>query len=136
MDVLDEKRIGDLVEQKLEGRSYSEIREELKHEGFDEDKIREVIRKVDQLVLKEEAEGSRPDRTRQVYNGGLILAVAGLLVSVFFNLGMILQEWPALVVYSPFFLGILAMVVSKRMNRKEKPASARSGAIRRQRPYK
>jgi len=131
-----ENRIPELVRQKLEGHSYGQIREELQGEGMSEEEIRLLIRQVDEQVLMEEEEGSRPDRARKLYIGGLALAIAGLLLALAFNAGWALKQLPAMLVYAPFLLGILVMLISKRLPRKKDKPEAGSGAIRRQRPYK
>jgi hypothetical protein len=88
-------------------------------------------------VLRDTATLGKPDRAQHWYRFGLILAVAGLLISIAFNAGILLERLPALLVYSPFIAGILLMFYGRFQQRKEStPENPSSGAIRKRRPYK
>lgn len=132
-----ENRIEELAREKMNGKSYSAIREELSESGMSAGEISSLIRKVDERVLQDTAALGKPDRARQWYRFGLILAVAGLLISISYNAGIILERFPALLVYAPFIAGILFMFYGRLQQRKESgPESPASGAIRKRRPYK
>ena len=137
MDRDPDNRIEELVREKLEGKSYSKIREELKEAGMAAEEISQLIRQVDERVLKETVEQGKGQRTQQWYRWGLVLAVAGLILSIAYNAGMILTHLPAIVVYSPFIAGILLMFYGRIMQRKRSDPTPRDpGPIRKKRPYK
>jgi hypothetical protein len=137
MSTSDESRIEELVRQKMEGKSYSIIREELSKSGMSDEEIRKLIRKVDERVLSETVRQASPDRTQQWYRIGLILAVLGLVLTIAYNTGIIFENLPALLIYAPFFVGILLMVYARVLQRKKSaPSDNGTGAIRRKRPYK
>lgn len=130
-------RLEELSVQKLEGRSYSEIRADLAANGLNSEEISKVIRQVDEIVLKAETEMKHSAKARQWHRAGLVLAVAGLLLSIAFNAGYILTGFPAWIVYSPFFAGILLMFYGRMQQRKQPgPYQKGPGRIRRKRPYK
>jgi len=130
-------RIGELARQKLEGKSYSEIRKGLKAAGMGEGEISRLIRKVDEKVLKETMSMGSRHKSRQWYRGGLILAVAGLVLSIVYNAGMIWSQAPAMLVYTPFLAGILLMLYGRMFHRKRPEQSPRGpGPIRKKRPFK
>ena len=127
----------ELVQQKLDGESYSAIRSRLADMGLSGEEIREIILKVDERVLRAELEQSRQHRSRSWYIIGLVLAVAGLLLSAGSNAGMLLKGIPRWLVYSPFFAGILIMFYARMQQRRSADAKdTRSDRIRRKRPYK
>jgi hypothetical protein len=137
MDRDHDNRIEELVREKLEGKSYSKIREELKDSGMSPEEISQLIRLVDQRVLKETVEQGNRQRTQQWYRWGLVLAVAGLILSIVYKAGMVLTHLPAIVVYSPFIAGILLMFYGRMMQRKRTdPTPGGPGPIRKKRPYK
>lgn len=129
-------RIEELAREKLGGKSYSEIREELKSEGMAAVEISKLIRQVDEKVLKETLEQGSQEKIQQWYRWGLVLAVAGLILSIGYNAGMILSRFPALLVYSPFLAGILLMFYGRMQQRKKPDPKGGPGAIRKKRPYK
>ena len=132
-----ESRIEELAREKMNGKSYAAIREELSESGMPAEEINRLIRRVDERVLQDTATLGKPDRAKQWYRFGLILAVAGLLISISYNAGILLKGLPALLVYSPFIAGILFMFYGRFLQRKESsPESPVSGAIRKRRPYK
>ena len=137
MDRDPDNRIEELVREKLEGKSYSKIREELKEAGMAAEEISQLIRQVDERVLKETVEQGKGQRIQQWYRLGLVLAVAGLILSIAYNAGMILTHLPAMAVYSPFIAGILLMFYGRMMQRKRSDPTPRDpGPIRKKRPYK
>ena len=132
-----ENRIEELAREKMAGKSYSAIREELAESGMTAEEISTLIRQVDEQVLHETATQGNPSRAQQWYRFGLILAVIGLIISIAYNAGIILEMLPAVLIYSPFFVGILVMVYGRFLQRKHSsPEVSVSGAIRRRRPYK
>ena len=132
-----DEKIGELAQRKLGGTSYSDLRAELRNEGYSPDEIGVLIRKADEKVLASTLSGGKQDRSRQWYRAGLFTAIAGLLISGAFHAGIILQNLPSLIAYAPFFAGIVLMVYGKWLQQKRKtPGKHGTGSIRRKRPYK
>jgi len=126
-----------LVREKMEGKSYAEIRMELLAKGLSEEEVGKLIRQVDEQVLIETVEQGKTDKIQQWYRIGLILAVIGLVLTIAYNAGIILNTLPALLIYSPFIAGILLMFYGRIRQKKQSPPAAEgTGAIRRKRPYK
>lgn len=136
MDMDSNPRIEELAREKLGGKSYSEIREELKSEGMAAGEISQLIRQVDEKVLKETLEQGSRQKTQQWYRWGLVMAVVGLILSIGYNAGIILSRFPALLVYSPFLAGILLMFYGRMQQRKKPDSADGPGPIRKKRPYK
>ena len=132
-----ESKIEELAREKMEGKSYSTIREDLSESGMADSEIANLIRQVDERVLSQTIKQASPDRAQQWYRSGLILAVVGLILTIAFNAGIILKNLPAMVIYSPFFAGILVMAYGRYQQKKQSaPSDTGTGAIRRKRPYK
>jgi hypothetical protein len=137
MNTVSENKIEEMAREKLAGKSYSAIRKELLDSGMKEEEISRLIRMVDQKVLHETTLAGGREKAQQWYRAGLILAVAGLILAIAYNAGMVLTNLPALVSYSPFFAGILVMVYGRAIQRKDpSPSEKGLGAIRKRRPYK
>ena len=132
-----ESRIEELAREKMEGKSYSSIRNELSESGMSEMEVKDLIRQVDERVLSETMKQGDPNRAQQWYRFGLLLAVIGLILTIAYNTGIILENMPALLIYSPFIAGILVMFYGRFLQRKRStPSDPGTGAIRRKRPYK
>ena len=137
MSELSRGEIEELARQKLEEKSYAEIRADLAEAGMDRAEISQVIRQVDELVLKAETEQKYTEKARQWHRAGMALAIAGLLISIAYKAGVFLSGVPPWLVYSPFFAGILIMFYGRIQLRKHlEPNKKRPGRIRRKRPYK
>jgi hypothetical protein len=137
MKEVSKDKIEELSWQKLEGKSYSEIRAELGASGMSAEEISKTIRQVDELVLKAETEMKQLGKARQWHRSGLVLAVVGLLISIGYNANYILTSFPAWLVYAPFFIGILLMFYGRMQQRKQPEIYTKGpGRIRRKRPYK
>jgi len=137
MEQEENKRIEELAREKLEGKSYSEIRVELEESGIPKEEISLLIRQVDERVLADAVSEGKADKAQQWYRGGMILAVAGLALSIAFNAGLILGTLPPLLVYAPFIAGILLMFYGRLLQRRQ-PNKEKKGPspIRKKRPYK
>jgi len=137
MDKLPDSIIEELVQQKLEGKSYSDIRARLQEDGLDEDSIRQAIRNIDERVLEAEVNQRHVGRARQWYRVGFSLAVLGLVLTLSANQGIILEDTPRWLVYAPFFAGIVLMFYGRMSQRRQKEIYEKGpGRIRRKRPYK
>ena len=132
-----DSRIEELVKQKMQGKSYSSIREELAESGMPDEEIKKLIRQVDERVLSETMQDGTKERVRLWYRVGLIVAIGGLALSIAYNAGLTLRNLPAWVAYSPFFAGIVVMIYARALQRKQSdPPDTGTGAIRKRRPYK
>ena len=137
MDPINESAIEEFARMKLEGESYAEIRARLIRSGISEDELKEVMRKIDERVLREATEQVNLERSRQWYLAGIIIAVAGLILAIGFNAGIILADSSRVLAYSPFFLGIVIMLYGKKLKQGKKGSAVKDpGRIRRKRPYK
>ena len=132
-----ESRIEELAREKMEGKSYSSIRNELAESGMNDGEISSLLRHVDERVLGETVKQEDRDQAQQWYRTGLILAVIGLILSIAYNAGIILAYLPALLIYTPFFAGILVMFYGRSLRKKQSASTDNgTGAIRRKRPFK
>ena len=137
MDKDAHQSLEDLVRDKLEGKSYSVIRQELRDSGMEEEDIGRLIRQVDERVLQETVEEGRRQRTPQWYRLGLALALGGLLLTIAYKAGIVFPRVPALLIYSPFLAGVIMMSYGKMAEKKTSdPKPRKPGAIRKTRPYK
>lgn len=137
MSTGNDNRIENLVREKMGGKSYSTIREELSRSGMSDEEISKLIRQVDERVLSETVKAGGKVKVQQWYRIGLILAIAGLVLSIAYNAGLILKGIPAMLAYSPFLTGILIMLYARTLQRrKSDPPDTGTGAIRKRRPYK
>ena len=134
---LSESIIEELVRQKLEGESYTQIRSRLAEQGFTDEEIRSAIRQIDERVLRAEIEQGGRDKAKTWNRIGLAMAVAGLIVTIGSNAGWILTGIPRWMIYSPFFVGILLMYYGRRLQQRQSdPFEKGPGRIRGKRPYK
>lgn len=137
MSEVTESKIEELAREKMKGKSYSTIREELSESGMNDSEIAKLIRQVDELVLSQTLNQASPDRAQQWYRSGLVIAILGLIITIAFNAGIILKNLPAMAIYSPFFVGILVMAYGRYQQKKQAaPPDTGTGAIRSKRPYK
>ena len=137
MSTDNDSRIEALVREKMEGKSYSTIRKELAGSGMSDEEISRLIRQVDERVLSETVKKGDRAKVQQTYRIGLILAIAGLILSIAYNAGILMKGLPAMLAYSPFLVGILVMIYARTLQRKQSdPPDNGTGAIRKKRPYK
>lgn len=132
-----DQRLEELAQQKLGGKSYSLIREDLAKSGMKKEKISRLIRQVDERVLKETLDQVKRQRTKQWHLWGMILAVAGLLLTILYKAGLLFTQLPALLVYTPFLTGVLLMFYGRMLQRRALDQSPKGPSpIRKKRPYK
>ncbi len=137
MGNLPESTIERLVQQKLDGESYQQIRSQLAQSGLSEEEIKAIIRVVDERVLLAETGQREEDRARKWYRTGLVIAIVGLIISIAFNAGYILTHLPPWLVYSLFLAGIAIMFYGRMLQRrKSTPFEKGPGRIRSKRPFK
>ena len=136
MTELSEDIIEELVRQKLEGKSYTHIKNDLRDRGLNEAEIRESIKKIDEKVLLTEIGKRYLTKSRQLYHIGMFLAIFGLILTIASN-RFILTQLPKYVIYIPFFAGLLLMFFGRMSNRKQPDLHKKGpGRIERKRPYK
>jgi len=82
IEKLPDQVLEDMVKQKLEGESYSQIKAELAKLGFSQKDISEAMNMIDDKVLRAEIEHVSLGRSKQFYRVGLILAVIGLVFTI------------------------------------------------------
>ena len=82
MGISKDSRIEALVREKMDGKSYSSIREELAASGMPEEEIKSLIRQVDERVLNETMQNGTKEKVQLWYRIGLIVAIAGLGLSI------------------------------------------------------
>jgi hypothetical protein len=137
MDKLPDGSIEAYARRKLEGESYTSIRKELAGSGLTGEEINETVRLIDKKVLQAEVYQGNISRSRQWYSIGLTLAIVGLLLTFGSSRGYILTGIPKIVVYSPFFAGILIMFYARMLRRRQQdPLDSRESRIKRKRPFK
>lgn len=137
MKKLSESIIKELVQQKLEGESYTKIRSGLAEQGFTDEEIISAIRQVDERVLRAEIEQGSRERGKSWYRIGIAVAITGLILTIGSNAGWILIGIPRWVIYTPFFVGILLMYYGRRLQqRPSDPFNKGASRIRKKRPYK
>jgi len=137
MEKLSESIIKELVQQKLEGESYTQIRSRLAEQGFTDEEIKSAISQIDERVLRAEIEQGSRERSKSWYRIGIAVAITGLILTIGSNAGWILIGIPRLVIYTPFFVGILLMYYGRRLQqRSSDPFKKGAGRIRKKRPYK
>lgn len=137
MDPISDSEIEEFARLKLEGESYSEIRTRLTRSGISGEELREAMRRIDERVLHAETGKGSMERSKQWYRAGIFIAVAGLMVVIGFNAGLILTRSSRLLVYSPFFTGIVLMFYGRILQRNKKAITEKGpGRIRSKRPYK
>jgi len=137
MDPISDSVIEEFAQLKLDGESYSEIRSRLVKSGISEEELKSVMKRIDEMVLRAETGQGNIERSRQWYRAGIIIAVSGLIIVIGYNAGFILTKLSRLLVYSPFFTGIVLMFYGRMLQRRKKDAIEKGpGRIRSKRPYK
>ena len=116
------------LEEKRNGKEFSEIRKELKVKGIPEEQIRVIIRSVDHKILNDESGLSENKSSREF----LAVGIVSLLIGLFFTLGPYLGLFKynnfLILAFGPILSGIYMITrsiskekkgsVFKRINRK------------------
>ena len=118
---LTNEEIEKLAVRKLSGESYRDIRQELKAEGHDDETIRHIIMRVDDVVLERERHRSRLIETKNVRLAGYALATVGVLLYATYYLRFWQSESYRLVIFIPMVTGLVliwvARIIERRQNR-------------------
>lgn len=104
----EQQRIDFCVQQKLEGKDYTHIREGLRAEGYTDKEIQSIIRKTDDIVLEHI---TNPDEKQSIFEklldnnviglGLILLGLIVFLVTHTYTEGKLLVIW-----YGPVIAGI------------------------------
>ncbi len=70
------------LEEKKNGMDFSEIRKTLEQNGIEEDKIKIIIRDIDNKILREEQIKSNNQKARELIYIGLFFTIAGLFLTI------------------------------------------------------
>jgi hypothetical protein len=126
------------VEQKQKGLDFSEIRKELKARNLDADKIKFIIREIDnQILFKEQDKGFKINANgARIF--GLVLMFGGILVTVVTFFGVVDLGGSYLIAYGPIISGFLLYLQSGQLakgngkikNRKKKLKSMGESSIK------
>ncbi|MDQ3190079.1 MAG: hypothetical protein M3Q58_00640 [Bacteroidota bacterium] len=107
---MDSKSIDELIEyfliEKRNGMDFSEIRKTLESKELEENKIKIIIRSIDNLILKEEKTVSQNKKAKELIYIGLAVTLAGLFVTVGTYTGIINMGNSFLLAYGPVSGGI------------------------------
>ncbi len=104
--MISEEYIQELVRRKLEGESYSSIRKDLENKQLDESKVRELIRYIDDAVLKQETDKAKRIRAGEIKTIGIIVAAAGVVITLGSILGLINTGGYIIITYGPLLSGL------------------------------
>lgn len=102
------------IEQKKKGMDFSEIRKELKEKNLDSDKIKFIIREVDNQMLFEAQDKSFKVSFNETKIIGLVLMFGGGFITVFTFFGVIDLGGTYLIAYGPIIGGYLLYLQSRR----------------------
>lgn len=106
------------LEKKRKGVGFSEIRRELTGLSIQEDLITEIIRNIDDIILKEELEKSERNKENRLKLPGYILMVFGLLVTLATYTSIIDLHGRYIIVYGPVIAGYFMVRASNINNKK------------------
>ncbi len=99
---------------------FSQMRKELESKNIDADEINIVVRQVDKQVLRHQEVQTAHTLGKNIFYGGLVLALAGVVITVatlsgVFQLG---NTYTIVVAYGPIGAGLAAAAYGRsQMNR-------------------
>lgn len=70
------------IEQKLNGKSYSELKNELSLKGVDDAEISEIIKIADRIVIRSEVKKASDEIRLSYRNVGFIIAGVGITMTI------------------------------------------------------
>lgn len=108
------------AQQKLEGKSFSEIRNELKSINLTQDEINALIKEIDSEVLKREVENINEESGKEKLIIGYALLVIGLIITTLMYLGVINARLIYILGFGPILVGFY-MVYKAKNKKKEEP---------------
>jgi hypothetical protein len=113
-----DKLIGKYLNEKRNGKDFTDIRKELEELSVEESKIRFIIRSIDNVILKEETNKVANIKAREVITIGGILSAVGLFITIGTYSGLIYMGNSFLIAYGPLFTGIAILFVGLNMRKK------------------
>lgn len=115
----EEGLIKELAKQKQEGMDYSAIRKQLVDKGFETSYIAEIIRKVDELVLKDNQDIRISKKFKDAKIIGYIFMFAGGLVTLASYMQMIDLKGKSFLAWAPLVIGYYIIFKSRLASRKQ-----------------
>ena len=119
--------INHYIDQKNNGRSYSEIRKELSNEGYTPEEISDLIHDIDEEILQKQHIKTKKKYGQVLYLLGIALITYGIVVELFSVYSYIENQKPLIIVLLPFLIGITLI----QIGRNRKRALNRAKGIRR-----
>ena len=121
---MDQDRFDDRVEycleQKIKGKTYSYLREEMKAEGISEENISAIIKETDRQFLSELIDTGVVHESRfYLIVGGLALIIIGVSISIATYYRAVKSPYGGeyLIVYGPVLTGISMIFYEQRKKR-------------------
>ncbi|MCW3787086.1 hypothetical protein [Plebeiibacterium sediminum] len=97
---------------------FSSVRKTLERDGFGKDDINTIVRQVDKQLIKAEELRASYALGKNLFYGGLFLAVAGALLTIGTYTGIINIGNRFLIAYGPIAAGLITALTGKaKMNR-------------------
>jgi len=114
------KTIKNFVEKIASGQmEFSDLRKTLENQGLESDEINIVVGQVDKRAMRASQMKEVNANGKNLFYGGLILAGAGLLLTIGTFTGLIDLKGYGILAYGPIAGGLItAMVGKSQMNRK------------------
>jgi hypothetical protein len=109
--------ITDYIDQKSKGKSYSEIRSELKSKGISKEEISEIIKEIDDTILKGQHIKSKKKYGQVLYILGVTLIVYGIARELFSVYNYLNNETPIAIVILPFLFGVTLVHIGRNRKR-------------------
>ena len=107
---METKTINELIEyfliEKRKGMGFNEIRKTLEEKKFEDDKIKIIIRNIDNQILREETIKSQNQKAKELIYIGLFITIAGLIVTIGTFTGIINMGNSFLLAYGPILGGL------------------------------
>jgi len=96
---------------------FSQLRKELESTSIEADEINVIVKQVDSRLIKADQVRAEHDLGKNLFYGGGILAIAGLLFTIATYTGFIDLGGSYIIAYGPFVAGLLiAMSGKTKMN--------------------
>jgi hypothetical protein len=99
--------------------TFDRVRQELTAQRMSEDEIKSIVRGVDEALQQELVRGGTQSMRDNLFRIGLVLTVAGLLLTVATLAGFIEPDgFGTFIAYGPLLIGISMIIAAKRSGRK------------------
>ncbi|MBU0489244.1 MAG: hypothetical protein KKD31_14960 [Bacteroidetes bacterium] len=94
------------LNEKRKGMEYSEIRKTLASKNLDEDRIKDLIRHIDNQIIKDELLKTKNRKAFELIIAGSVVSVVGLAITIGTFLGVINMGDSFLLAYGPILGGL------------------------------